>query len=219
MSIKSILKMVVKKWGGVTRYFPFINRISLHGTRLSCSGAVFWRTRINCKGSHNSINIDEGCILRNCVIHICGNSNQIMLASGVHATNAEIWIEDDGNIVKIGKGTSLCGRIHLACIEGQTIAIGEKCLFSSDIVFRTGDSHSVLDDQGRRINESKSICIGDHVWIGNRATINKGVRIGKNSIVGNGAIVTKPYSEEGVVLAGVPAKVVKRNINWDPRRI
>lgn len=72
---------------------------------------------------------------------------------------------------------------------------------------------------GARINPSKSISIGEHVWIGNRVIITKGVSIPNDCVVGTGAIVTHPVAESHSVIAGVPAKVVKHNINWDALRL
>ncbi len=71
-------------------------------------------------------------------------------------------------------------KTRLACIEGTSIEIGEDCMFSANIVFRTGDSHSIINSDGQRINASKSICIGNHVWIGNTVIVNKGVKVSDN---------------------------------------
>ena len=34
-----------------------------------------------------------------------------------------------------------------------------------------------------------------------------------------GSIVTKVFNEPNIILAGIPAKIVKRGINWDRRCI
>lgn len=128
-------------------------------------------------------------------------------------------MENDLNQIIIGENTSLCGKIHLACTEGKKITIGNDCLFSSDIVFRTGDSHSLLNVDGQRINPSEDIKIGDHCWLGHRVLINKGVVISDNSTVGTGAVVTKKFDQGNCVIAGVPAKIVKQNTNWCSKRI
>ena len=47
----------------------------------------------------------------------------------------------------------------------------------------------------------------------------KNVKIADNSIVGWGSIVTKEFNEPNVIIAGIPAKIVKRGINWDRRCI
>lgn len=39
--------------------------------------------------------------------------------------------------------------------------------------------------------------------------------ISDNSVVGFGSVVTKKFKDSNVILAEVPARVVKCNINWD----
>ena len=53
------------------------------------------------------------------------------------------------------------------------------------------------------------IHIGKNVWLGANVTVLPGVTIGENAIVAAGAVVTKDV-EVGTVVAGVPAKFVKR---------
>ena len=72
---------------------------------------------------------------------------------------------------------------------------------------------------GFRINRAADVEIGNHVWIGYRVLINKGSVIPDDTVVGTGAIVTKSFDEPNTVLAGVPAKVVKRNVNWCKERL
>lgn len=49
--------------------------------------------------------------------------------------------------------------------------------------------------------------------------IGKNVKISDNSIVGWGSIVTRKFDEPNVIIAGIPAKVVKRGVNWDRKCI
>ena len=67
---------------------------------------------------------------------------------------------------------------------------------------------------GQRINLSKDIIIGDHVWIGQQVVILKGSNIGAQSIIGTRSLVTGKQFEKGVVIAGSPAKVMKENVTW-----
>jgi len=63
-----------------------------------------------------------------------------------------------------------------------------------------------IDEQGVRTKEIK---IDDDVWIGANAVITAGVHIGRHAVVAAGAVVTKDVPEYCVV-AGVPAKIIKR---------
>jgi len=54
-----------------------------------------------------------------------------------------------------------------------------------------------------------TVVLGDDCWIGAGAIILPGVKIGKMAIVGAGAVVVKDVEDFSVV-AGVPAKVIKR---------
>ena len=92
-------------------------------------------------------------------------------------------------------------------------------MLSSNIYLRTGDSHSIIDMQGNRVNQSKNISIGEHVWIGQSVIVTKGVKVPSNSIIGAGSVVTKSFEESNVVLAGNPAFVRKRNVCWKRERI
>lgn len=130
--------------------------------------------------------------------------------------NVDIWISD-GSVIEIGHNTHFTGNIHIACIEGKKVHIGERCLFSNQITLRTGDSHSILDQNGHRINQAEDIWIGDHVWIGQQVTLLKGARIEKDCVIGTKALVTGKKFRSNVILAGIPAKVIKEDISWDHR--
>ena len=42
----------------------------------------------------------------------------------------------------------------------------------------------------------------------------KDVNIANNSIIGFGSVVTKPFNQDNVIIAGVPAQIVKNDIYW-----
>ena len=62
-------------------------------------------------------------------------------------------------------------------------------------------------------NDGSSVAapvIGNHVDIGVGANIIGGITIADHVTIGAGAVVTKSCLEEGVTLAGVPARVLKK---------
>ncbi|HEI3816188.1 TPA: acyltransferase, partial [Escherichia coli] len=70
-------------------------------------------------------------------------------------------------------------------------------------------------DNNKVLNASKPIILGDHVWVGAKATFLKGTVIPNNSIIGTGSIVSKEFTEQFTAIAGIPAEVVKTGVNWD----
>lgn len=107
------------------------------------------------------------------------------------------------------------GAVYLTTAEKTKVTIGRDSMLSDKIQIRAEDSHAIYDvETGSRINPSKDIYIGKHVWLGYQSTILLGTRIGDGSVVGFGAVV-KGYFSNNVIIAGVPAKVIKKNIAWE----
>lgn len=214
---------------GALNFYPHLHRpahsyllatrIRLRGAQYENLGKPLYSCKVACSGAGNSIFLLRGGMLQNCTITIFGDNNAITIGEDASVIGGELCLEGNNNRIIIGGKTAICGKTHLACTEGRTIRIGEDCLFSSNITVRTRDSHSILDADGRRINPAKDATLGNHVWVGNGAMILKGVSVANGSIIGAGAVVTKGSGEANVVLAGNPAKIVKRGVSWSMERI
>ena len=61
---------------------------------------------------------------------------------------------------------------------------------------------------------SKKIIIEDHVWLCANSTVLKGTCVKKDSVLAYGALLTKTIDQENILYGGVPAKMIKNNINW-----
>ncbi len=196
------------------------NKIRISPNNKLKIGAVLMKnTTIMVKGINNTITIKNLSRLVNCSIYISGNNNNIVISRRAGLNKTDLHMEDDNNKIFIGENTSIFGDTQLAAMEGTSVRIGKDCMFSSDIQFRTGDSHSIIDSDGKRLNPSENIYIGNHVWVGTKVICLKGVHIADNCIVGAGSLLTKKFNEENVIVAGNPAKIVKHNINWLVKRI
>ena len=101
----------------------------------------------------------------------------------------------------------------MCCGENSTVYLGEDCLLASNINIKSCDGHSICQD-GIVINNSQSVNIGKNVWIAQDVNILKGVEIGNDSIVGINSLVTSNKYPSNVILGGVPAKIIKKNIHW-----
>jgi len=89
------------------------------------------------------------------------------------------------------------------------IEIGNDCGISDNVSITDSDNHSI---NGQKV--TSPVIIKDHVWIGKNAVILKGVTIGEGAVVAAGAVVIKNVLPHSLV-AGVPAKVIKENIEWN----
>ena len=69
------------------------------------------------------------------------------------------------------------------------------------------DWHDIYD-RSLPIGNTAAVKIGDNVWIGENASVNKGVTIGNNAIIGAGSIVLKDIPANAIA-AGNPAAVLK----------
>ena len=98
--------------------------------------------------------------------------------------------------------------VQITC--GKKITIGKSCAIAREVIIRDYDAHRLLHSEHEI---AKEINIGDHVWIGNRAIILKGVTIGNGAVIAAGAVVTKDVPEKSLA-AGVPAKVIRENVEW-----
>lgn len=89
-------------------------------------------------------------------------------------------------------------------------------MFSHNIWLTTTDSHSILDDNGKRINPAQDILIGKHVWIGLNSKVLKGSVIEDNCIVGANTIYLGSVRGcPNTIFAGTPAREIKNDINWN----
>lgn len=112
-----------------------------------------------------------------------------------------------GGILELGSGY-INNNCEIIC--SKHIRIGNDVAIGNNVVIRDSDDHEIVSSPTEM---TKSVYIGDHVWIGERAMILKGVNIGEGAIIAAGAIVTKDVLSHTLV-AGVPAKIVKKDVNW-----
>lgn len=91
------------------------------------------------------------------------------------------------------------------------VSIGQRVMIGSDVHIMDGDGHR-LDDN---VSLILPVVIHDNVWIASRVTILKGVEIGYGAVVASGAVVTRSVPSRTLV-AGVPARVIRSDVDWTP---
>jgi carbonic anhydrase/acetyltransferase-like protein (isoleucine patch superfamily) len=118
--------------------------------------------------------------------------------------------------IEIGARTMFTFKTMLFAHEPGTIRIGADCLIASGTLFTVSDMHKILDARsGRRLNGARDVLVEDNVWVGLDAALLKGATVGHGSVVGMRAVVTGTV-KPGCVVAGAPARVVRRGVRWEP---
>lgn len=116
------------------------------------------------------------------------------------------------------KTTITDAKIGKFCSIGSNVAIGggihPTTMVSTSPVFLEGKNFLKKNYATLKYEPSKTVIIGNDVWIGENAYIKSGVKIGSGAIIGAHAVVTKdvmPYS----IVVGVPAREISKRFDED----
>jgi acetyltransferase-like isoleucine patch superfamily enzyme len=103
---------------------------------------------------------------------------------------------------KVDKSFLVSGGSYFQALNG--IIIGDNTIFAPGVKFISANHD--LKNKSVHVKTSP-IKIGKNCWIGTNVVILPGVELADNIIVAAGAVVTKSFKEEGIVLKGIPANV------------
>ena len=174
-------------------------------------------------------------------IEINGNNNNIYIPTTYHfencyfriyANNSEIKIQDTTKKIRNLVVNACCGENQKLYIgknfhchgvdiqlneENASLYIGDDCLFSRLITIWPTDGHSIQDLKTNQVinNITRPVKIGNHCWVGESVKILKNVEIGCDCVIGAGSVVSKKFSQNNIIIAGNPGKIIKQNITWD----
>lgn len=144
-----------------------------------------------------------------------GRSTVIRLDRGaVLETKGRFCVYYGGDIIvfpggKLVLGSGGCNSdVKIRCTE--RIEMGRDVFLSHNVTVMDSDAHEI---SGGRSGMTGPVKIGDHVLVGTHATILKGVTIGDGAVIAANSVVTRDVPEN-CLAAGVPAKVIRRNIGW-----
>ena len=176
--------------------------------------------RIRVHGDDNVVTLGEGIyflgaretFVQRSRIVVFGNRNRVAMGRGCSGSFGMRINADDAEVTLGEHCTAIMARIQV--LEQASIALGDDCMLSADVVFQVSDGHPIFDRAtGARINPAQDIRIGDHVWLGVGVRILKGADVGSGSVIGAESVVTQSITAN-CIAAGVPARVVRENIEW-----
>ena len=130
-----------------------------------------------------------------------------------------------GDFVRINAGARLTVASEAVCSIGagtfvnadtllfvrDSLSIGTGCAISWRCTVMDTDHHQ-LDYLGRV--DRSGVIIGDRVWVGAGATILAGTTIANGCVIAAGTVVRGDFLDEDCLIAGSPARVVRRNVEW-----
>jgi acetyltransferase-like isoleucine patch superfamily enzyme len=111
-----------------------------------------------------------------------------------------------GDRCTLGKGIGIVGH--------ERIAIGDD-IWTGHYVYVTDQNHGYEDVElpiGVQMWKNEPVSIGDGSWLGHGAIVLPGSRIGRHVVVAAGAVVVGLDVPDNSVVAGVPARVVRRYV-------
>ena len=161
------------------------------------------------KGNNNKFICNNEITLKDCKIRFTGNNSLIYIDKNDNPISLNMRIGCD-SVIYVGKYCYTNRVSNLYATERKNIILGNQILLSFDTYFRTADAHVLYDCNTKmRINESKSILVGDKVWIGQQSLILKGTTIGSGAIVGGHSVVSNKKIKSNSIYAGNPAKKLR----------
>lgn len=105
-------------------------------------------------------------------------------------------------------GANFYANFDLIILDVCKVSIGKNCMIGPRVSIYTAGHPLDAETRISGLEFGSPVTIGDNVWIGGNAVINPGVNIGNNVVIASGAVVTKDVPD-AVVVAGVPARVIK----------
>ena len=170
-------------------------------------------TTISFKGTGNILFLEPGVRLIGSDIKFCGNNALVYLSSDErhpYKLKIDAW---RGTTVYFGRDNYFNNTFNAIISERKNLIVGNDGVFSFGIWVRTADPHLLYDiDTMDRINKSRSVFIGDHVWLGQDAIILKGSKIGSGSVISAGCVLANKGVKSNSVFAGNPAGMIKDNV-------
>lgn len=170
---------------------------------------------ITFEGKNNVLYCEENVVLSDSELIFKGNNALIFLSSSRYKYKLSVKIYND-SVFHVGKNNYINQKMTAIISEQKHCFIGDDGMISINVLIRNADAHLIYSSvTGKRINATKSIYIGDHVWIGQDVRILKGTQIDSGSIIGVMSVVSGKKIPHNSAWAGNPCREIHKDIFWD----
>lgn len=168
-------------------------------------------------GNYNIIKLHAPLKFIDCFWDIKSDNGYVEIESPKYSISLYLCMAHKNEKLIIKKPIFISSMKCFLAEDYSSVYIDEGVMISMEVILMPNDAHPIFYlKTGKRINYIKNeVYIGKHCWIGMRASILKNVKTPNNTIIGFGSVITKSFEEEYTAIAGNPAKIVTRNVNWD----
>lgn len=171
--------------------------------------------------------------LTNSKINFVGRNN-ILVCDNVNFLNAGLTFQGDNSLVYlrsdlgdsfrlliynnssfyVGKNSLFGAGVNINVNESQNVIIGDDCIIGNQVRIFSSDYCSIFDCETKiRKNFSRSVYIGDHVWLGRFSYISRGVKIGSGAIIGDESFILPNSKVPSNTLSyGNPSRIVDKDV-------
>jgi acetyltransferase-like isoleucine patch superfamily enzyme len=186
------------------------------GNTIEYDGPTLDSVRVTFTGRNNRMTVASPAKFG--ALKVDFNCDNAVLECGPHpegpAFSGGLRLGQDSQIL-IGRNVTSTSGVTLSATEGTTVRIGDDVMFASSNQVRADDGHPIFDVRtGDRVNVSRDITIGNHVWLAGGAVVLGGVSIGDGTVIGYGSVVTRDVPNNCIAV-GAPAAVVRRDTAWE----
>ncbi len=134
--------------------------------------------------------------------------NQKILRINAHVPWPVHWTSQIKAADRIQRGTRFPGLALNSYLDGRNGIIVGQNTWIGPRVSLISMNHDVADYD--KYEQTGPIVIGDNCWLATNVTILAGVHLGNHVVCAAGTVVTKSFEEDDIMLAGIPAKIIRK---------
>ena len=185
------------------------------GNEIKGTFPILKNSEIQFDGKNNTLYCEPGVTLNGSFLHFKASNSVIYLRRNTYEYKLGVYIHND-TVFYMGKNTYINQKMTVILSEQRHCFIGDNCMVSWGVCIRNSDPHLIYDcTTKKRKNPTKSVYIGDHVWIGQDSLMLKGTEIDSGSIIGGNSVVANKKIPNNTAWVGNPVKQITENIFWD----
>ncbi|MGD6850842.1 MAG: acyltransferase [Candidatus Bathyarchaeia archaeon] len=135
-------------------------------------------------------------------------NSRLIINGATHTGRGVTVLVGKNASIELGNNLMINSNTTLVAAKGIKIGDNSGIGWGSEII--DSDFHPIVREGAVM---AAPIEIGSHVFIGRHVMIMKGVRLGDGSVIAAGSVVTRSIPER-CLAGGVPAKVIRENVEW-----